>query len=509
MPVVPEITVDYYLARRIVRVGGAVTQINIQDLHDSVRDIEDEPDSMQYAALAKTSGKEALGGSVFVGLSMTLQNAVLAFDARKASIAQGTVTSTDATGVTLTDSGATFVTDLVKPGAWVVNLTDGSICSVLSVLSETQLLTDRLGDGSDNQFTSGDVYKVWPVIQCEVNGGNLVAVDENESPIDAILPTAGTQVVRTSSSSATLQGQADIEYASFNGGVTVDLLGPNAGTTFPTGTPRQPVNNLADALTIANSRGFQAFYILGDATIDSGLDYTGKTFYGESQAKSVLTITSAAIVNGCEFYDAEVTGTLDGGGHLKGCLVDTLNYVDGYIEQCVLQGTIKLGGDAHLLDCWSGIPGAGTPVIDFDGSASTLALRNFNGGITLRNKTGAEPVSVDLNSGQIVLESTVSAGAIILRGVGKLTDNSTGTATVDAEYLLGPTSIASAVWASVVDGTITAEQSLQLMNAILGGKRSGVGTTTEKFRDLADTKDRVTATLDAQANRVNVVLDSD
>ena len=451
-----DISVDWAQSPRIVTVASPSTSVTIQDLHDTLRRLENRfGQGLPYPSIVTTAGKEALGGSVFVGLTMKMLNARLAFQGRKTSHSTGSITTADTVGITLTDSAATFQTAGVLAGATIINKTDGSRCTVLQVLSQTQLRTDGLGDGVDNQFNTSDTYEVQNVEQVEVSGGNLVAVDANGDAIAAILPTVGTQVVRTSSSSATLQGQLDIEYASFNGAVSVDLTSTYAGTAFPTGTPRQPVNNFADALTIANARGFTAFNVSGDASIDSGLDYSGKVFYGESQTKSLLTISSAALVAGCEFYDAEITGTLDGGARLKGCLIDILNYVDGFIEQCVLKGTIKLGGDAHFLDCWSGIPGAATPVLDFDGSAASLSLRNYNGGITLRNKSGAQPTNIDLNSGQVILESTVTAGTIIIRGVGKLTDSSIG-ATVDATHLLSPPSLADAVWDELLAGHATA-----------------------------------------------------
>lgn len=256
----------------------------------------------------------------------------------------------------------------------------------------------------------------------------------------SVVPTLGSFTVLVEMSVSNLVDSVivnspDIQYSAFDGGVHVDLLSAYSGTTYPNGTPRQPLNNWIDALDVANARGFSAFHVTGDATIDSGLDYAGKVFYGESQTKSLLTLSGAALVSNCEFYDAEITGTLDGGAHLRGCVVSTLNYVDGFVEQCVLKGTITLGGDAHFLDCWSGIPGT-PPVLDFDGSASALAMRNFNGDIVLRNKTGAEPVSIDLNSGQVTLESTVTNGTITIRGVGKVVDNSTGTAVVQIESLV-------------------------------------------------------------------------
>ena len=503
-----DISVDWFQLPRIITVASPSTELTIQDLHDTLRRLEERfGEGLAHPHIINTAGKEALGGGVTVGLTMTLRNARLAFQGRKASTSTGTVTTADTTGKTLTDSAATFTTAGVVPGASIINKTDGSRCTVLRVLSQTQLRTDVLGDGVDNRFDVSDAYEVQNVTQVEVSGGNLVAVDGVGASINAILPTVGTQVVRTSSSSATLQELADIQYSSFNGGVTIDLTSSYAGTIYPTGTPRQPVNNMVDALSIANVRGFTSFFVLGDATIDTGLDYSGKVFYGESQTKSTLNVSAAAQVTGCEFYDAEVTGTLDGGARLKGCLINTLNYVDGFIEQCVIQGTIKLGGAAHFLDCWSGIAGASTPVIDFDLTSSSLALRNYSGGITLRNKNGGQSVSLDISQGQVILESTVTNGLIEIRGIGKLTNNSAGTAVVDATNFLNPTSIADGIWEAVVDGTITAEQSLRLMNSLLGSKISGAGTGTETFRDAGDSKNRVVVTVDANGNRTAVTRD--
>lgn len=72
-----------------------------------------------------------------------------------------------------------------------------------------------------------------------------------------------------------------------------------------------------------------------------------------------------------------------------------------------------------------------------------------------------------------------------------------------------PTSaqIADAVWDEAVDSTITARQSIRLANSALGGKASGLNTTTAVYRDLADTKDRISATVDADGNRTAVTRD--
>jgi hypothetical protein len=67
--------------------------------------------------------------------------------------------------------------------------------------------------------------------------------------------------------------------------------------------------------------------------------------------------------------------------------------------------------------------------------------------------------------------------------------------------------IADAVHDEAVDGAVTLRQSIRLNNSALGGKASGLGTSTATFRDLADSKDRIVATVDADGNRTAVTRD--
>lgn len=65
--------------------------------------------------------------------------------------------------------------------------------------------------------------------------------------------------------------------------------------------------------------------------------------------------------------------------------------------------------------------------------------------------------------------------------------------------------ISSAVWTRMIEG-FTAEQVTALMASVLLGKVTGAGTGTERFRDLADTTDRVVATVDNSGNRTSITL---
>lgn len=56
----------------------------------------------------------------------------------------------------------------------------------------------------------------------------------------------------------------------------------------------------------------------------------------------------------------------------------------------------------------------------------------------------------------------------------------------------------------VVEGSTTLRQAIKLMLSVLTGKSSGGGTSTLVFRDIGDTKNRVSVTVDANGNRTAV-----
>lgn len=59
---------------------------------------------------------------------------------------------------------------------------------------------------------------------------------------------------------------------------------------------------------------------------------------------------------------------------------------------------------------------------------------------------------------------------------------------------------------AVIEGSTTLRQSIRLANSVLAGRSAGF-PGSPAFRDLADTKNRVTASLDANGNRLSVVRD--
>jgi hypothetical protein len=293
----------------------------------------------------------------------------------------------------------------------------------------------------------------------EIINGYTITFEETGTPYKVFLTGSNNNILTVTnlgtvqvapSNSAGLINLTELQYGLFQNVIHVDVTSPFSGSTYPNGTPLQPVNNLDDAVVIATARGFDTIHIIGDLTIGATApNMTDYVFVGLGKDRTTITIDAAANVTDCTYYDAKITGTLDGNSRVQGCVIENLVYVKGFIEQCVLApGTIVLAGadEAHFLDCWSGQPGIMTPTIDMNGGGQALALRNYNGGIKLINKTGSDSVSIDLNSGQVLLDSTVTNGTIVVRGIGQLTDLSTGSAIVLTEGLLNNQAIKVAVW---------------------------------------------------------------
>lgn len=67
--------------------------------------------------------------------------------------------------------------------------------------------------------------------------------------------------------------------------------------------------------------------------------------------------------------------------------------------------------------------------------------------------------------------------------------------------------IGDSVADEVYEGAYTLRQLIRIASSVLFGKTTGSGTANPKFRDLGDSKNRVSATLDGSNNRTAVSLD--
>jgi len=259
---------------------------------------------------------------------------------------------------------------------------------------------------------------------------NLVGANSNVGDVVNV-----NQVSVRSANSAGLQDLSVILSAAYQGEVCVDVNNGQAGTDVPIGTRTQPVNNFADAKTIAEQEGLRRIRILSSCTLDT-VDFSdGYVFTGDNAGTDVLTISPNATVQYCEFNNLSVQGTADGNNIYRECVMLDIDFTSGFIFQCSLNGTIKINGTEllALLSCFSNrLAGTQQPIIDFNGNGQ-LILRDYHGAIELRNHTddsGDGDLCLDFSSGVCIIHSSVTAGYIPVRGVCRVVDNSTGNANV-------------------------------------------------------------------------------
>jgi len=364
-----DITVDWSVSPRIITVASPSTEIVIQDLHDTLRTLEAQSSGMDEAPIISSAGKESLGGGVAVGLTSTLLNAQLAFEAR--------------------------------PGpTWVL---------------------------------------------CKITGGNLVAKDSGGSDIDPRYPTAFVTVDRASSSSATTQGVAAISYMSFDNVVSIDAINGFSIAGF-TGDPALlgnrefPVNNIVDAVIIANNYNITTLIVKGNLTLDVGEDVSG--FFMIGQGASINSSrTNLTMVNGCitvntKMKDMRVDGYQGGEIVYDNCVIGAIDNMHCQFENCTLVGPISraIGGwTSNHISFFVGCQTSKTQFIDdMDGTGLHIEHDNASGGFKIMNMNTVDAhYIIRLDAGHVEIDSSCVNGNVIVSGVGTVLDNSGAGCTVD------------------------------------------------------------------------------
>lgn len=99
-------------------------------------------------------------------------------------------------------------------------------------------------------------------------------------------------------------------------------------------------------------------------------------------------------------------------------------------------------------------------------------------------------------------------GETVTPAAGSITASVIATNAIDADALAtdAATELANAMAARVYEGSMTLEHIVRIFLAALANKSGGSGTSTITFRDLADTKNRIAATV-SSGNRTAVTLD--
>lgn len=308
---------------------------------------------------------------------------------------------------------------------------------------------------------------------------NLKGANSNVADVTNV-----NQVSVRSANSAGLQDLSTLLASAYESRIHIDVVNGQAGTAIPLGTRNTPVNNFSDAKFLADILGINEIRIIESTTI-SNLDFSsGYIFSGDNAINTTLTVDGTSDVSNCVFENLILQGAFDTNTSIKNCGLLNISSIQGAISFSMFNGTVVLfgGQPTRIMNCHSAQARDNvdvTPIIDMGGFGQQLSVREWSGGLILQNCTGGTgSTSIDINSGIITFESTISSGAFYVRGVAEVIDNSSGTATVfDKTVGTGTVTeqdkldIANKVWDEDITTHTTVNTSGWLMQKLLTVKR--------------------------------------
>jgi len=415
------ISVNPYVNPRIITVNAPTTTITVQELSDLIKDWEDEPASLAFPILVRTSGKESLGAGAFVGITMELQNALVAFEARSGpteelmTITSGNLVAVDENGSSISPISPTAYTQVV-----IQQSTSPSIITPPEDLNMLYLI-ESLRDGSSKSVGS--------IFYWDPESGD----DDNDGlqPNTAKATFAGAQTIATA-------GAGDIIFAlaTNSSGITtvtetlninkagLKLRGPGyAFQLVPAASGQTTVNIAADGVE------FEGFYV---ETAAGGTDNGITVTTGSDKVTIKDTWVKDATGNGID-----ITGTA------------RVSVVNSAIEDATGVG-INIGNSTILSKLVRNIiSGSGGDGIDISGASSSDNI--FENNLIYGNTGYGIDIGAGVTRTGVRLNHTFSGNT-----AGETRDNGTSTFIETASGGASASAIADAVWDELITDHTTA-----------------------------------------------------
>lgn len=272
----------------------------------------------------------------------------------------------------------------------------------------------------------------------------------------------------------------------YEGIIHIDTSSGFTNLSYPNGTLEVPIDNYSDARTIADANGIQEFNLInGVLTLTSSL--TEWSMFGKTLEAEVALNSQS--INSSRFTGLKLTGIMSGTTSVNNGVLEGVDNFVGFAQFCGFSGNVSLGvGESTFDQCHSQEPGTGLPTLDFVGAGRSANVRSYSGGIKIENMTDStNSGTIEFVAGRAVVDSSCTAGELVLRGVVEVVDNSAGT-TVITEAALARSPIADVVWdesasAHNVTGTMGYLQN-QIVDGIMSG--TGVNVASSSIDDIVN-----------------------
>jgi cytoskeletal protein CcmA (bactofilin family) len=269
--------------------------------------------------------------------------------------------------------------------------------------------------------------------------GGLVVLTDNSGP--------GCTVIRRS-----LDPVISEQLTAYGDTVVIDAANGTAGTLFPIGTGANPVNNLADALTLASTYSVTNLLVRGQLIIGPTDNIDGYTVVGDNPLDTVVVLATGCSTANTEFQNLILTGVVNGSVIVRECgCLNLVNIGDPagnpslFYETVFLEGVVGFRsglvtpGNIAISNCYSGTPSSGFSSVTFDLNAynGSVQWSDYRNSFSLINSTHADGnFQFNLQGSLVTLTATCTAGSFSFIGYGGLS-NLGSTADVDNRLNVG------------------------------------------------------------------------
>ena len=191
----------------------------------------------------------------------------------------------------------------------------------------------------------------------------------------------------------------------------------------------------------------------------------------------------------------QIAGSLASGNQIIGTSPTTANLAGGLNAAASLAGSGTVTNAAMLLiaSLIASVSGTGNST-----NANLLAILQASAGLIGDSSLSATRTAIAYLASDATGASTLTA---VNYAIGELSAN------ILSYGALTPQGISDAVWAQIIESGLTSAEILRIMASALAGKVSGAGTGVETFVGLNQVTNRITSTVDANGNRLSVVVD--
>jgi hypothetical protein len=299
------------------------------------------------------------------------------------------------------------------------------------------------------------------------------------------------------------------------GAIWIDTTnGVNATESYVHGTADLPTSSLANAITINTALTLNRFQVAPGSSITFAETHTRQLWQGHGWDIAL----GGQSIDECHFFHAAAVtgiGTAATEMEFHDCEIGTGSFQNANFYNSTFSGTASFtaAGDFHLIDCHSGVPGAGAPTFALGTGAINAEFRRWSGGITITGMSSDDVLTLSGELGTVTLGG--ADGTVEIRGTYKaIVDNRTGSPTLnlggailgaDVAAILvdtaeigaagaGLTALATAAALATTDAVadaikVTTDKLDPSASVILTGTASGTPSTTAMVSDIGITVD--------------------